>query len=96
MLLFLCVCKQPFQISRKRITQKVNCVYYYLSVKAKISIDFQIYISVPLIEPFTFGKSRFDIPTKESITPGALIGFEKITHDQFISEETAARSFSNS
>ena len=53
--MFPYVCKKIFHISRVRITQKVNAVimrnlpYNFFYLKTKISVDFQICMSVPLI-----------------------------------------------
>ena len=52
------VCKQTFHISHVRISQKIKGVLksstYYFHMKTKISGDFQIYISVPLMFPQLF------------------------------------------
>ena len=37
-----------------------------------------------LMGPFSLGRSKFYIPTKEGMTPVILTGFEKIPSDQFI------------
>ena len=55
-LLFLCVCRQIFHISRARISEKVKGVLkgvmkssvYCFYVKSKISVKFHICISLPL------------------------------------------------
>ena len=37
-----------------------------------------------LMGPFSLGRSKFYIPTKEGMTPVILTGFEKIPSGQFI------------
>ena len=64
-IMFLYVYKQTFHIYWVHISQKVRSCNaesyaYYFYVKTKISVEFHIGISVPLMDPFLRGKKYYD------------------------------------